>query len=102
MRIRNNFSSTLASPGLTFEFTATLEGAAVMVSALSGMLKAAEKKMDIVGTYCMALLVAICGGTVRDVIIKRRPILMVEQCGMFCFSEGLFSGWNTTIILLWS
>lgn len=62
-----------------FEFTSTLEGAAVMVSALSGMLKAAEKKMDIVGTYCMALLVAFGGGTLRDVLIQRRPFFWVEH-----------------------
>lgn len=67
------------SQALSSDFTATLEGAAVMVSALSGMLKAADKKMDIVGTYCMALLVAFGGGTVRDVLIQRRPFFWVEH-----------------------
>lgn len=61
------------------EFTSTLEGAAVMVSALAGMLKAADKKMDIVGTYSMALLVAFGGGTLRDVLIQRRPFFWVEN-----------------------
>ncbi len=61
------------------EFTSTLEGAAVMVSALAGMLKAANKKMDIVGTYSMALLVAFGGGTLRDVLIQRRPFFWVEH-----------------------
>ena len=50
-----------------------------MVSALSGMLKAAEKKMDIVGAYCMALLVSFGGGTLRDVLLQRRPFFWVEH-----------------------
>jgi uncharacterized membrane protein YeiH len=50
-----------------------------MVSALAGMLKAADKKMDIVGTYSMALLVAFGGGTLRDVLIQRRPFFWVEN-----------------------
>jgi uncharacterized membrane protein YeiH len=64
---------------ITTELTGTLEGAAVMVSALSGMLKAAEKRMDIVGTYSMALLVAFGGGTLRDILLQRRPFFWVEK-----------------------
>jgi uncharacterized membrane protein YeiH len=63
----------------TQELTASLEGAAVIVSAVSGMLKAAEKKMDIVGAYSLALLVSFGGGTVRDLLLQRRPFFWVEH-----------------------
>ena len=63
----------------TQELSASLEGAAVIFSAVSGMLKAAEKKMDIVGAYSLALLVAFGGGTVRDLLLQRRPFFWVEN-----------------------
>lgn len=56
-----------------------LEASAVIVCSLSGMMKAAEKRMDIVGTYSMALLVAFGGGTVRDLLLERRPFFWVQH-----------------------
>jgi uncharacterized membrane protein YeiH len=56
-----------------------IEAAAVVVSALSGMINAAEKKMDIVGAYSLALIVAFGGGTLRDVLLSRRPFFWVEH-----------------------
>jgi uncharacterized membrane protein YeiH len=53
--------------------TAALEAAAVIVSAASGMIAAARKRMDIVGTYCLAAATAFGGGTLRDLLIDRRP-----------------------------
>ena len=56
-----------------------IEAAAVVVSAVSGMIKAADKKMDLVGAYSLALLVSFGGGTVRDVLLQRRPFFWVEN-----------------------
>ena len=52
---------------------AALEAAAVVLSAVSGMITAAKKQMDIVGTYCLAVVTALGGGTLRDLLIDRRP-----------------------------
>jgi uncharacterized membrane protein YeiH len=56
-----------------------LEASAVLVCALSGMMKAAEKRMDIVGTFSLAILVAFGGGTIRDLLLNRRPFFWVEH-----------------------
>lgn len=56
-----------------------IEAAAVIVSSVSGMIKAAEKKMDLVGAYSLALLVSFGGGTIRDVLLNRRPFFWVEN-----------------------
>ena len=56
-----------------------IEAAAVLVSSVSGMIRAAEKKMDLVGAYSLALLVSFGGGTIRDVLLDRRPFFWVEN-----------------------
>lgn len=58
---------------------AALEAAAVIISAISGMIAAARKGMDIVGTYCLAVLTALGGGTLRDLLIDRRPFFWVDR-----------------------
>ena len=60
-------------------FAATLEVAAVLVSAVAGMITAARKRMDIVGTYCLAAMTAFGGGTLRDLLIDRRPFFWVQN-----------------------
>lgn len=63
----------------TLKLIPFIEAAAVVVSALSGMIRAAEKKLDVVGAYSLALLVAFGGGTLRDVLLNRRPFFWVEN-----------------------
>jgi uncharacterized membrane protein YeiH len=65
----------MQSPSL-FTF---IEAAAVVVSSVSGMIKASEKKMDLVGAYSLALLVSFGGGTIRDVLLNRRPFFWIEN-----------------------
>jgi uncharacterized membrane protein YeiH len=60
-------------------FSAALEAAAVLLSAVSGMITAARKGMDIVGTYCLAVATAFGGGTLRDLLIDRRPFFWVSH-----------------------
>ena len=50
-----------------------LEAAAVLVSAIAGMIVASNKGMDLVGAYALAVLNAFGGGTVRDLLLDNRP-----------------------------
>ncbi|MGQ0537543.1 MAG: trimeric intracellular cation channel family protein, partial [Gemmatimonadaceae bacterium] len=54
-----------------------VEISAVLLSALSGIIVASRKRMDIVGTYALAVVTAFGGGTVRDVLLDRRPLFWV-------------------------
>ena len=75
-----------------------LEAAAVLLSAVSGMITAARKGMDIVGTYCLAVATAFGGGTLRDLLIDRRPFFWVSHeeyllwivvlCAAFVYSRA--------------
>jgi uncharacterized membrane protein YeiH len=66
-----------------------LEAAAVLVCALSGMITAARKRMDIVGTYCLAIVTAFGGGTLRDLLIDRRPFFWVSHDEYLLIIVGL-------------
>lgn len=50
--------------------------------ALSGVIQAMQKKMDMVGVCVCGFLAAFGGGTLRDVLIDRRPFFWVEQQSM--------------------
>ena len=54
-----------------------VEISAVILSALSGIIVAAKKSMDLVGTYALAVVTAFGGGTLRDVLLDRRPLFWV-------------------------
>jgi len=54
-----------------------VETSAVILSALSGIIVAARKRMDLVGTYALAVVTGFGGGTVRDVLLDRRPLFWV-------------------------
>ena len=56
-----------------------LEVTAVILAGLSGMIVASRKHMDIVGTYTLATVTAFGGGTLRDVLMNRRPFFWVEH-----------------------
>jgi len=62
--------------GTTAGFRA-VEVSAVILSALSGIIVAARKRMDLVGTYALAVVTAFGGGTVRDILLDRRPLFWV-------------------------
>lgn len=56
-----------------------IEGAATIAFALSGLLEAARKRLDPVGVCLVAGLAAFGGGTLRDVLLDRRPFFWVAQ-----------------------
>jgi uncharacterized membrane protein YeiH len=50
--------------------------------AISGVLSAMRKKMDVVGIVVCGFLAAFGGGTLRDVLIDRRPFFWTEHQGV--------------------
>ncbi len=58
-----------------------IEAAATVAFALSGLLAAARRGMDAVGVCVVAGLAAFGGGTLRDVLLDRRPFFWVEHAG---------------------
>jgi uncharacterized membrane protein YeiH len=56
-----------------------VEAAATIAFALSGLLEAARKRLDVVGVCVVAGVTAFGGGTLRDVLLDRRPFFWVEH-----------------------
>lgn len=56
-----------------------VEVVAVLACAFSGFAEAQRKDMDLVGVYVVAFLTAFGGGTLRDVLLDRRPFFWVEH-----------------------
>ncbi|MEH0167594.1 trimeric intracellular cation channel family protein [Paucibacter sp. JuS9] len=56
-----------------------IEAVATIAFALSGLLEAARKRLDAVGICVVAGLAAFGGGTLRDVLLDRRPFFWVEH-----------------------
>lgn len=56
-----------------------VEVLATLTFALSGMLEAARKRLDVVGVCVVAGLTAFGGGTLRDILLDRRPFFWVQH-----------------------
>ena len=67
-------------PPMSGELVLTVvEAAAVLVSAIAGMIVAANKKMDVVGAFALACLNAFGGGTIRDLLLDNRPFYWMHR-----------------------
>ncbi|HTO76745.1 MAG TPA: TRIC cation channel family protein [Thermoanaerobaculia bacterium] len=76
-----------------------LEAAAVLLYAVDGMMTAARKRMDVVGTYSLAVVTAFGGGTLRDLLVGQRPFFWVARwhylvviaalCVGFCYQPAI-------------
>ena len=62
---------------LSFVFSLEMLGTAAF--AVSGALAASRKRMDIFGFCVLALMPAVGGGTIRDIIIDRVPVFWVSD-----------------------
>jgi len=60
-------------------FVYTLEMLGTAAFAVSGALAASRKRMDIFGFCVLALMPAVGGGTIRDIIIDRVPVFWVSD-----------------------
>ncbi|MEX3933113.1 trimeric intracellular cation channel family protein [Paraburkholderia phymatum] len=65
-------------PRLTLAL-AIMEALAILAYAISGFIEARTKRLDAVGTFLVAMATAFGGGTVRDVLLDRRPFYWVEH-----------------------
>ncbi len=63
--------------GLSFVYLLEMAGTAAF--AVSGALAASRKNMDIFGFCVLALMPAVGGGTVRDIIIDRVPVFWISD-----------------------
>ena len=60
-----------------------VEAAAVVVSAIAGMIIASNKRMDLVGTFALACVNAFGGGTMRDLLLDNRPFYWMANWWFF-------------------
>jgi uncharacterized membrane protein YeiH len=58
-----------------------LEAAAVIVSAIAGMIVASDKRMDLIGAFTLACVNAFGGGTIRDLLLDNRPFYWMTNWG---------------------
>ena len=56
-----------------------IEAVATLAFALSGLIEGARKHLDAVGVCVVAGLAAFGGGTLRDILLDRRPFFWVEH-----------------------
>ena len=56
-----------------------IEVLAILVAAFSGFIEARSKKMDIVGVFTVAFITAFGGGTLRDILLDKRPLFWVTH-----------------------
>ena len=65
--------------------------AAVAVNALTGVLDAGRKRMDLVGAVMVGMATALGGGTVRDVLLDRPVFWISDQNALIAaFATSLF------------
>ncbi|MDN4038288.1 trimeric intracellular cation channel family protein [Massilia sp. YIM B02443] len=56
-----------------------IEIMAIMVGAFSGFIEARRKRMDLVGVFTVAFITAFGGGTLRDILLDKRPLFWVTH-----------------------
>ena len=56
-----------------------IEVGGTIAFAMSGLLEAIRKRMDIVGVFSVAFVSAFGGGTLRDILLDRRPLFWIEN-----------------------
>ncbi|TAH50631.1 MAG: trimeric intracellular cation channel family protein [Betaproteobacteria bacterium] len=56
-----------------------IEVGGTLAFAMSGLVEATRKRMDIVGVFSVAFVSAFGGGTVRDVLLDRRPLFWIQN-----------------------
>ena len=66
-----------------------IEAAATVAFAASGLLAAARKRLDAVGVCVVAFVAAFGGGTLRDVLLDRRPFFWVQHAWWLWLLMGL-------------
>jgi uncharacterized membrane protein YeiH len=60
-------------------FLVAIEVGGTLAFAMSGLIEATRKRMDIVGVFSVAFVSAFGGGTLRDILLDRRPLFWIEN-----------------------
>ena len=72
--MNNDFATWLVANSLN-----AFEVLGVLAFALSGLIEAKRKGLDIVGVAMVTAATAFGGGTLRDILLNRRPLFWVEH-----------------------
>jgi uncharacterized membrane protein YeiH len=70
-----------SAPWVLSQVQVAAEAAATIAFALSGVIEGARKRLDAVGICVVGGLAAFGGGTIRDVLLDRRPLFWVQHAG---------------------
>jgi uncharacterized membrane protein YeiH len=70
---------SMSNPPLLSWLLTLVEVSATLAFALSGLLEASRKRLDAVGVCLVAGLAAFGGGTLRDLLLDRRPFVWVAH-----------------------
>jgi uncharacterized membrane protein YedE/YeeE len=70
-----------SAPWVLSQVQVVAEAAATVAFALSGVIEGARKRLDAVGICVVGGLAAFGGGTIRDVLLDRRPLFWIEHAG---------------------
>ena len=84
------------APWVLSQVQVVAEAAATVAFAMSGVIAAARKRLDAVGICVVGGLAAFGGGTVRDLLLDRRPLFWIEHADwvwallVICIAAMLF------------
>ncbi|MGV8892675.1 MAG: trimeric intracellular cation channel family protein [Burkholderiaceae bacterium] len=56
-----------------------IEALGIIAFASSGFIEARRKEMDLIGVFTVAFITAFGGGTLRDILLDRRPLFWVQH-----------------------
>lgn len=76
----------------------------LIAAAISGVLEARHKDMDVVGALTVAFITALGGGTVRDFILGRLPVFWVQEeaFALVTFGVAILAYYSTGFLHLTS
>jgi uncharacterized membrane protein YeiH len=78
-----------SAPWILSHVQVVAEAVGTVAFALSGVIEGARKRLDAVGICVVGGLAAFGGGTVRDVVLDRRPLFWIEHAGWLWALLGL-------------
>jgi uncharacterized membrane protein YeiH len=80
-----------------------IEACALIAAALSGFIEARKKRLDIVSTFIVGFSSAFGGGTMRDILLDRRPFywVMHENYAILVFIMALIAPFLIRISSKW-
>lgn len=56
-----------------------IEALGIVAFASSGFIEARRKEMDLIGVFTVAFITAFGGGTLRDILLDRRPLFWIQH-----------------------